>query len=179
MSGCYWVSRECVWQRLMLNRALTLKIKARLPRRDFDIMINQFKMTSLPLLILLPPARIIQPRDLHPANQGWLALLYLGSQPALGNRTFVLCSSYLLLGLWQDTPSAGICLMASWWWHWWAIVLGCLLPRSDLLFAGLSWLSCLLQNDADVTWCPALPCPARVIFQVNGYSKHSTSQHPK
>ena len=77
MSGCYWVSRECVWQRLMLNRALRLKIKARLPRRDFDIMINQFKMTTLPLLILLPPnpARIIQPRDLHPANH----LLYLGS----------------------------------------------------------------------------------------------------
>ena len=50
----------------MLNRALTLKIKARLPRRDFDMMINQFKMTSLPLLILLLPARIIQPVTFTP-----------------------------------------------------------------------------------------------------------------
>ena len=66
MSGCYWVSGEWVWQRLMLNRALTLKIKARLPRRDFDMMINQFKMTSLPLLILLLPARIIQPVTFTP-----------------------------------------------------------------------------------------------------------------
>ena len=81
MSGCYWVSGEWVWQRLMLNRALTLKIKARLPRRDFDMMINQFKMTSLPLLILLPPPRIIQSRDLHPANHCWVFCISGVRQP--------------------------------------------------------------------------------------------------
>ena len=66
----------------MLDRALTLKIKARLPRRDFDIMINQFKMTSLPLLILLPPARIIQSRDLHPANHCWVFCISGARHPA-------------------------------------------------------------------------------------------------
>ena len=108
----------------MLNRALTLKIKARLPGRDFDIMINQFKMTSLPLLILLPPARIIQSRDLHPANQGWVFCISGARQarhPASPGKQDI-CIMLVL-------PSAGTLtrhaitrdlfdgVLVSWWWH--------------------------------------------------------------
>ena len=80
----------------MLNRALTLKIKARLPRRDFDMMINQFKMTSLPLLILLLPARIIQPVTFTPLT---IAGSFVSREPGIPGKQDI-CIMLVL-------PSAG------------------------------------------------------------------------
>ena len=156
----------------MLDRALTLKIKARLPRRDFDIMINQFKMTSLPLLILLPPARIIQSRDLHPANHCWVFCISGARHPASPGKQDI-CIMLVL-------PSAGtltrhaitrdlfdgvlvVPLIAHCTGLYWAASL-------DLMLCLLHyWTDGLMQMSPGV-----LACPARVIFQVNGFSKPST-----
>ena len=157
MSGCYWVSRECVWQRLMLNRALTLKIKARLPRRDFDIMINQFKMTSLPLLILLPP----NPQPSSHNSAPWPSPRqpsFVSREPGravLGNRTFVLSSARLCWDCDKTGHHPGFV-----WWHLGAGSDG---PLYRACMLGLDWgrrwclvLSRMMQMSPGVLPCPCL-----------------------
>ena len=122
-------------------------------------MINQFKMTSLPLLILLPPARIIQSRDLHPANHCWVFCISGARHPWETGHLYYARPTFCWdfdktrhqpgfvwwrLGGVSDGPLywEAVC----WAWAW--------LSRSHVMFAGRldRWsVKCRVQTDAEMS----------------------------